>query len=1073
VRRGDLIRRSLTFYWRTHLAVVAGVAIATAALCGALAVGDSVQQSLRRLAESRLGPTDYVLASRGFFRERLDTLLVPGTRSCPLIVLEATAIHERSQRRASNIAVYGVDERFFAFHSVRETMTDGLLLSPALAREFEAASGDQVLLRFEMPSSIPREFLHGRRESAAKALRLAVDKAVTPAGVREFSLRAQQGDVRAVFMPLARLQRVIGREGRVNTILLSAKVKPEAIAASLREVFQLEDVGLTLRPLDGGKGVALEHESTLLDDRVVRAVDQLGLPHRSYFTYLANEIRAGSAATPYSLVTATDAETLQALNGGRALPSSLLPPIVFTDWLAADLGVKAGASVTLEYFVWSFDGLLKTETADFELASIIPLAGAAVDRDVAPRYPGITDSESLAGWDPPFPIDLKRVRKKDEGYWKQYRTTPKAWIPLETGQKLWGTRYGRMTSVRFPKSDAKLESALRGALDPLAGPLSLISVREQNLRAASGSTDFGEYFVYFSFFLVASALLLTVLFFRLGVEQRLREIGLLRALGYTPAVLRRLFLTEGAILALVGVLLGILVAIGYAALLVYGLRTWWVDAVGTRLIELRMSAASVAIGAIGALVVALVSVSLTLRSLRQVSPRGLLAGGDLRRPSRFTGWLLPASFALGLLLVALAALDRIPKAAGFFGSGALLLVGCLSAASVGLRRGNGGIASLTRLGWRNAGWRPGRSVLCMTLIASATFLLVALEAFRSRAESPQGTGGFPLMAESQAPLIFDPNTPEGRDAFNLVGTPQARWEMFRLRPGDDVSCLNLYQPKDPRILGARSSFLAQGRFSFAASLASAAGERRNPWLLLDAPAVDGVIPAAADQNSITYILHKKLGDEVRIEREGAAPVRLRLVAALEDSVFQSEILIAERQFVKLFPEYEGYRVFLIGAPPAEAGMLEDALSDYGLDAYPAADRQAAYHRVENTYISTFQALGAFGLLLGVAGLAAVLLRNTLERRRELALLRAVGYSIRQTNWVVLAENLVLLALGLAIGLACAAVAVIPAVSWQGRRLPLLGLAGVAAAIFAAGCLASWVSARVAVRGPLLDALRAE
>ncbi len=55
------------------------------------------------------------------------------------------------------------------------------------------------------------------------------------------------------------------------------------------------------------------------------------------------------------------------------------------------------------------------------------------------------------------------------------------------------------------------------------------------LEAARGSTDFGEYFVYFSFFLMVSALLLTGLFFKLGVEQRMREIGILRALGFPPS----------------------------------------------------------------------------------------------------------------------------------------------------------------------------------------------------------------------------------------------------------------------------------------------------------------------------------------------------------------------------------------------------------------------------------------------------------------------------------------------------------------------------------------------------------
>jgi cell division protein FtsX len=65
------------------------------------------------------------------------------------------------------------------------------------------------------------------------------------------------------------------------------------------------------------------------------------------------------------------------------------------------------------------------------------------------------------------------------------------------------------------------------------------------LAASRGATDFGEYFTYFSFFLVVSALMLASLFFRLGVEQRAREIGLLRSVGYTNARVTRLFVMEG------------------------------------------------------------------------------------------------------------------------------------------------------------------------------------------------------------------------------------------------------------------------------------------------------------------------------------------------------------------------------------------------------------------------------------------------------------------------------------------------------------------------------------------------
>ena len=73
------------------------------------------------------------------------------------------------------------------------------------------------------------------------------------------------------------------------------------------------------------------------------------------------------------------------------------------------------------------------------------------------------------------------------------------------------------------------------------------------------------------------------------------------------------------------------------------------------------------------------------------------------------------------------------------------------------------------------------------------------------------------------------------------------------------------------------------------------------------------------------------------------------------------------------------------------------------------DRLAEFHRVENTYLSTFQALGGLGLLLGTVGLGAVLLRNALERRRELALLEAVGYRRGHFLLMAVAENTLLLA----------------------------------------------------------------
>jgi ABC-type antimicrobial peptide transport system permease subunit len=206
-------------------------------------------------------------------------------------------------------------------------------------------------------------------------------------------------------------------------------------------------------------------------------------------------------------------------------------------------------------------------------------------------------------------------------------------------------------------------------------------------------------------------------------------------------------------------------------------------------------------------------------------------------------------------------------------------------------------------------------------------------------------------------------------------------------------------------------------------------------------------------------------------------VRLRLVASLDDSIFQGELLISETNFLHLFPDLAGYRFFLLEAPADQAAavpqVLESSLADYGFDVVSTAERLAAYHRVENTYISTFQMLGALGLLVGTVGLAAVLVRNVLERRRELALLRAVGYRRENLVLLILSENVMLLVGGLTIGAACAVIAIIPSIASRGGHLAIASMTGWLLIIFITGFLASLIATLLTVRKPLLPALRAE
>ena len=319
--------------------------------------------------------------------------------------------------------------------------------------------------------------------------------------------------------------------------------------------------------------------------------------------------------------------------------------------------MKPGDTVTLDYYLWKEEGRLESATATFKAAAIVPLQGEAADPDLVPAYPGITETLHMADWDPPFPVDLKRIRPKDEEYWDRHRTTPKAFVPLPVGQKLWGHRLGKVTSIRLvPNKDADLSETAKQytqALVPAllqgnteqrlqAFSLAVTPVRQQAQAASRGTTDFGAYFVYFSFFLVAAALLLAGLFFRLGVEQRLKEVGLLRALGFTPKRLRNQLLGEGLVLAAAGAGLGVLGAVAYAGLMMLGLQTIWLGAVGTRELELAISWRALVAGAAGGIAAATIAIAWTLRDLRKRSPRALLAGSlDDWTPAKRRGWAIP------------------------------------------------------------------------------------------------------------------------------------------------------------------------------------------------------------------------------------------------------------------------------------------------------------------------------------------------------------------------------------------------------------------------------------------------
>lgn len=379
--------------------------------------------------------------------------------------------------------------------------------------------------------------------------------------------------------------------------------------------------------------------------------------------------------------------------------------------------------------------------------------------------------------------------------------------------------------------------------------------------------------------------------------------------------------------------------------------------------------------------------------------------------------------------------------------------------------------------------KPMRSMMSMGLMAVASFLIVALSAFRLK-PTDSATGGIDWLAETVQPLFADLNTPAGQ--ADILGrehllAPAVRIYAWRYKPGDDASCTNPYQAQRPRILGATDEWIARYNgdsvtpFHWAGHLGRTEGERRNPWQLLQRRSPGEPIPCVIDKNTAVYSLKLySLGQEFAIQLDSGQELAFRLVAMTENSILQGSILISESAFEQSFPEISGYRWFLIEAGAADAaaiGTLRDRLSDQGFSARRSLDLLRDLMAVQNTYLSAFQTLGALGLLLGTFGLAAVQWRSIIERRRELALLRAVGFSPARMLRMLLLEQAIVLGFGLSLGLLAALVAVLPQGLAGGASIPWGQLLTIFAIIVVLGWgVASW-SARAVMRMELISSLR--
>ncbi len=1054
-----LVWRSVFYYLGSHTLTGVGVMIAGMVLTGALLVGDSVRGTLHARALGRIGRADSVLFTQDRLFEddwvlRLERLL-PEYELAHAWMLAGRARGPSSG--AGSVQIIGCDERLGALAiegwsqapdaSGACPLPGEAFVSDVLAEALGASVGEDLVLRVAAPTALSRDLALTPSSESSVGLRVRISRILTGQQWSSLALHDAPTPARNAFVNLGWLQEALDEPGKANLMFVAGHGDADHVRtlrdsnAQLRESWDWPDAQIQVEYLPDD-WVELKTSRVFIDSVIEDAARRDPQPSLGILTYFVNSITGPLRSCPYSTVTAIGAlsGSLQELEPfGFHLRPEGGPRLAVSRWLQENQALIPGDEVTLSYFKPVPGGGLQESTSSIRVGETIEYEGLAADPSLMPAFPGLEGQAHCRDWDPGIPIDLDRLRKTDERYWEERGGTPKAFMSLERGQELWSTPYGSLTAIRARGGEHGFAARLRESVDPARLGLQFRDLRGAALQAVETPTDFGGLFIGLSLFLLAAALGLVGLLAVFGVERRAREIGLLLALGFAPARIRRSMMLEVGLVAFDSAVLGALLGFAYQRGLLHMLSGPWSGAVAGQSLEDHGRWTTVALGAILTYLCTLGVAWLASRALLRLKPRSLLTcenGAVPQTTPSGAPWVRFFGYSGVLLAIGIVALGT-RSSGSFFGAGASLLVGGLACTRSRLGwRGGKCATSISALGWGGATRRPGRSMAVVGLLAVGSFLVLSLMAHVRGAplgdtQRESGTGGFTHFGQSALPLFHDPTSEEGRDVYGLQPeqVEGLAWVPLRMSSGDEVSCLNLGAPGQPRLVGVRGESLAQrGAFVIHESLASDANAS-SAWGLLEEWQPGEPLPAIGDAASIQWSLQSGLGEIISLTDERGRDLQVQIVATVEDSILQGFLMVPDQALLEHFPSASGQRAWLIeaelGNGQANLENLESVFALEGFEVEASAARLARFRRVQDTYLSVFQVLGGLGLLLGTAGLALVLLRNAHERRDEWRVLRALGFAHSNVRSMLLVEHGGLAGVGLSLGALAAAVALWP------------------------------------------------
>jgi putative ABC transport system permease protein len=1084
LRISDIILRAVAWHRGSYITLALVTALIASVITASLLAGYSVRETLSHNAAVRLNGGGVMVSSGLRFSDRdvaAGLALKTGVAVAPLMELHGRVSTFGGGAEVKGVNVWGVDSSFFivggatSSEAAAEAPQRGeVILNSRLAETLKVAEGESVIVRFAAPSDLPRNtpFSPGKEESEG-SLFLTVKKIVISEPYGLFNPSISQVVPHNVFVNGDEFNQFLEGRKKSNRFLFkySEGLAIQSVEEALSAVSVPGGQSLRIRSVPATGETEIVSDRIFIDEIIADAIVSTVPGAQAVITWLANTISSATGATPYSFVAA--------LSGDAAAMIQAPYDIVINEWLAADLAVGTGDSVTLSYYLSGSDSRLTIDSARFRVTAVVPLTGIWRDSLLMPAFPGITGSRSCTDWDTGIPLNMKLIRDKDEEYWYNYAGTPKAFISYETGTALWGNQFGPATSIRWSTSSQQPATSSQqpfphtANLTPLIGTYGFVvtDLHADGLKAAVSGVDFSTLFLALSFFLIASALILLVMIMDNHLRSREGELSAYIALGFRKKKIRQIFITEATIPVTVGAIAGAATGILFNYLIIDALNSVWIGAVQTDTLRAYTGIMPLVSGAFATLEVAVITLTVQIMIyLRKASA----SVRDRSFPDgKLAGKMLPLLALITMVPFILLAVTPLNNTVLHFLGGSLLFALSLLLIRRMLTpdRRPGFPANKKRLlSLRYYAYWPSRAVTPVLFIASGLFIVIATGANRQdfgrdMLERSSGTGGFTHWIETTMPVEAG-LLPEGNNT--LTGCMRI--------DGDDASCLNLNFITSPHLLGVDAMLMAErGSFAFASGLKGVTDN--GFWELLPVPAGDDAIYGFLDQTVMQWGMKVKPGDTVTLRSESGQPLHVIIAGGFKTSLFQGHLVVDKSHFRKWFPSVAGSNVILTEMPgylpgtDRESDMIPQ-LEPYGARMETTSSRLESFNRVTNTYLSVFVVLGGLGMILGVTGMGLIMIRNIRSRRKEFALLTATGFSSEQIRKMLLTENLSILFAGVITGSVPAIIATWPSFM-AGNGLQWSFIAGLLSVMIVTGSVATILSAKALNREKVPEGLRKE